>query len=171
MRSTWFERFPGVWTQGDWITVYDDGGCVISGRSDATLNRGGVRLGTSDFYTVVEDVSLEEDGSSVSDSLVVHLEDSVGGAGTLVLFLVGGPDRAALETEIVRRLRSEMSPRHAPDEIAWVDALPRTLSGKKLETPVKRLLLGAAPETVASRDSLAVPEALDAVVSYVRERS
>jgi acetoacetyl-CoA synthetase len=170
-RSTWFDRFPGVWTQGDWITVYDDGGCVISGRSDATLNRGGVRLGTSDFYSVVEDVSLEEDGSSVADSLVVHLEDSVGGAGTLVLFLVGGPDRDALEAEIVRRLRSEMSPRHVPDEVAWVDALPRTLSGKKLETPVKRLLGGAAPESVASRDSLADPEALDAVVEYVRKRS
>ena len=164
MRSTWFERFPGVWTQGDWITVYDDGGCVISGRSDATLNRGGVRLGTADFYTVVEDVE------GVDDSLVVHLEDSVGGAGTLVLLLVGGPDRPALEAEIVRRLRSEMSPRHAPDEIAWVDTLPRTLSGKKLETPVKRLLRGAAPETVASRDSLADPAALDAVVDWVRLR-
>jgi acetoacetyl-CoA synthetase len=170
MRATWFDRFPGVWTQGDWITVYDDGGCVISGRSDATLNRGGVRLGTADFYTVVEDVSLDDGGSSVADSLVVHLEDQVGGAGTLVLLLVGGPDRPALEAEIVRRLRSEMSPRHAPDEIVWVDALPRTLSGKKLETPVKRLLLGAAPETVASRDSLADPAALDAVVQWVRKR-
>ena len=170
MRATWFERFPGVWTQGDWITVYDDGGCVISGRSDATLNRGGVRLGTSDFYSVVEDVGLD-DGSSVADSLVVHLEDSVGGAGTLVLFLVGGPDGHALQDEIVRRRRTEMSARHVHDGVAWVDALPRTLSGKKLETPVKRLLGGAAPETVASRDSLADPEALDAVVSYVRRRS
>ncbi|WP_372460589.1 acetoacetate--CoA ligase [Actinomycetospora endophytica] len=164
MRATWFDRFPGVWTQGDWITVYDDGGCVISGRSDATLNRGGVRLGTSDFYSVVEDV----DG--ISDSLVVHLEDSVGGAGTLVLFLVGGPDREGLEAEIVRRLRSEMSPRHVPDEVAWVAALPRTLSGKKLETPVKRLLVGAAPESVASRDSLADPAALDEIVEWVRLR-
>ncbi len=164
MRATWFDRFPGVWTQGDWITMFDDGGCVITGRSDATLNRGGVRLGTSDFYTVVEDVG------GVDDSLVVHLEDTVGGAGTLVLLLVGGPDRPTLEAEVVRRLRSEMSPRHVPDEIAWVDALPRTLSGKKLETPVKRLLRGAAPEDVASRDSLADPSALDAVVSWVRLR-
>ena len=113
---------------------------------------------------------MVEDVEGIDDSLVVHLEDSVGGAGTLVLLLVGGPDRPALEAEIVRRLRSEMSPRHAPDEIAWVDALPRTLSGKKLETPVKRLLRGAAPETVASRDSLADPAALDAVVDWVRLR-
>jgi acetoacetyl-CoA synthetase len=160
LRAAYFERFPGVWAHGDWITIHPDGGCVISGRSDSTLNRGGVRLGTSDFYTVVEDVP------GIADSLVVHLEDAEGGAGTLVLFVVVRPgvtfdDR--LRSEIVGRLRSQMSPRHVPDEIVALDALPRTLSGKKLETPVKRLLGGAHPDEVAARESLVHPEALTAI--------
>jgi acetoacetyl-CoA synthetase len=160
LRAAYFDRFPGVWAHGDWITVHADGSCVITGRSDATLNRGGVRLGTSDFYTVVEDVP------GVADSLVVHLEDAEGGAGTLVLFVVPRPDTTfddGLRFEIAARLRSEMSPRHVPDEIVPIDALPRTLSGKKLETPVKRLLGGARPDEVAARESLVHPEALTAI--------
>jgi acetoacetyl-CoA synthetase len=132
---------------------------VISGRSDSTLNRGGVRLGTSDFYTVVEDVP------GIADSLAVHLEDTEGGAGTLVLFVVARPGATfddQLRSEIAGRLRSQMSPRHVPDEIVPLDALPRTLSGKKLETPVKRLL-GAHPDEVAARESLVHPEALTAI--------
>jgi len=159
LRTAYFDRFPGVWAHGDWITVHPDGGCVISGRSDSTLNRGGVRLGTSDFSTVVEDVP------GIADSLVVHIEDDEGGAGTLVLFVVPRDDAmiADLRPEIVRRLRAEMSPRHVPDEIVALAALPRTLSGKKLETPVKRLLGGAHPDDVAARESLVHPEALAAI--------
>ncbi|ODU07195.1 MAG: acetoacetate--CoA ligase [Pseudonocardia sp. SCN 72-86] len=160
LHRAYFERFPGVWAHGDWVTIHDDGACVVSGRSDSTLNRGGVRLGTSDFYSVVEEV----DG--VRDSLVVHLEDPAGGAGTLLLFVVVTEDATDVRTEITRRLRIDMSPRHVPDEIVILPDLPRTLSGKKLETPVKRLLTGAAPDEVASRDSLARPEALDAVVAW-----
>ncbi|MFF3892580.1 acetoacetate--CoA ligase [Streptomyces sp. NPDC001812] len=156
-RDTYFGRWPGIWTHGDWVTFTADGACTVSGRSDATLNRGGVRLGTSDFYTIVEDIP------AIADSLVVHLEDQQGGAGTLVLFVVAepsAPDRSELREEIVRRLRSDMSPRHVPDEIVWLPALPKTLSGKKLETPVKRLLMGARSDDVAARDSLGHPEAL-----------
>lgn len=157
-RAAYFERFPGRWHHGDWITIEADGSSVISGRSDATLNRGGVRLGTADFYTVVE--AFPE----VVDSLVVHLEDPDGGNGRLLLFvlLAEGTD---LDEDLTRRLgsalRSELSPRHVPDEVHAVAKVPRTLSGKKLEVPVKRILLGQPPDAVASRDSLADPTALD----------
>ncbi len=113
LRSTYYERFPGVWRHGDWITVTDRGSCVISGRSDATLNRGGIRMGTAELYSVVEDI----DG--VSDSLVVHLEDSDGGPGRLVLLVVA-PDSAQMRDTIKGVLRSALSPRHVPDEIHFV---------------------------------------------------
>jgi len=150
-----------VWRHGDWITFTDDGACTITGRSDATLNRGGVRLGTSDFYAVVE--GLPE----VADSLVVHLDDAPGdgtGMGELVLFVALIPP-AELTDDLVGRirsaLRSELSPRHVPDRIEAAPAIPRTLSGKKLEVPVKRILQGTPPEEAASRGSLADPGALD----------
>ena len=157
-RAAYFERFPGRWHHGDWITIEADGSCVISGRSDATLNRGGVRLGTSDFYTVVE--GFDE----VVDSLVVHLDDSEGGPGELLLFVVVAPGAELdddLRSRIARELRTALSPRHTPDELHAVPAVPRTLSGKKLEVPVKRILLGQPAEDVASKDALADPTALD----------
>ena len=166
-RATYFETLPGLWHHGDWITFFDDGACVITGRSDATLNRGGVRLGTSDFYTVVE--SMPE----VADSVVVHLEDKDGGAGTLILLVACAPGYE-LDNELRRRialqLRTELSPRHVPDVIDQIAAVPRTLSGKKLEVPIKRLLQGQPVESVASRGSLADPTALDAVVQWANRR-
>ena len=162
-RATYFEAFPGRWHHGDWITFHDDGACEITGRSDATLNRGGVRLGTSDFYGVVE--SMPE----VADSVVVHLEDDDGGPGTLILLVACAPGSQLdddLRRRIVSALRSELSPRHVPDVIDVVRAVPRTLSGKKLEVPIKRLLLGQPAERVASRGSLADPTALDDVVAW-----
>ena len=156
--SSYFEMFPGVWRQGDWISFSERGSCVLTGRSDATLNRGGVRLGTGEFYSVVEELP------EIMDSLVVHLEDDEGGLGELALFVVLA-DGIELDDElrgrIGRELRSQLSPRHIPDTIRAVPAIPRTLTGKKLETPVKRLLRGAPIETVASRDSLLDPTALD----------
>ena len=164
-RAAYFEDFPGVWRHGDWITFADDGACVVSGRSDATLNRGGVRLGTSDFYAVVE--AFDE----VVDSLVVHLEDGTeGGLGQLLLFVALTPG-AELDDDLVARLRTalrtELSPRHLPDAIEAVPAVPRTLSGKKLEVPVKRILTGTPPEHAAARDSLADPAALEWFVRRV----
>jgi acetoacetyl-CoA synthetase len=158
LRAAYFEDFPGVWRHGDWITFTDDGACTITGRSDATLNRGGVRLGTSDFYTVVE--SLPE----VTDSLVVHLEDDEGGQGQLLLFvaLASGVELDDdLRRTIATALRTELSPRHVPDRIEAVPVVPRTLSGKKLEVPVKRILTGTPVDEAASRGSLADPTALD----------
>ena len=161
-RAAYFEDHPGVWTHGDWVTIHEDGACMITGRSDATLNRGGVRMGTAELYSVVE--ALPE----VADSLVVHLEDPEGGPGRLVLFVVpvtGVEVDDELRSRIAKALRAELSPRHVPDEIRGVPGVPRTLSGKKLEVPVKRILQGADPDTAASRGSLANPDVLDAYVS------
>ena len=166
-RSSYFDMYPGVWRQGDWIKFTERGSCILTGRSDATLNRGGVRLGTGEFYAVVEDLP------EILDALVVHLEDPGGGAGELLLFVVpvaGAELDEALRAKIARALRSELSPRHVPDTIASVPAIPRTLTGKKLEAPVKRILCGEAAERVASRDSLADPAALDAFVTLAAER-
>ncbi len=166
--GAYFEEFAGVWHHGDWITFDDGGSCVITGRSDATLNRGGVRLGTSDFYTVVEA------SPQVSDSLVVHLEDADGGPGELILLVatVGGAELdEALIRSIRTSLRTELSPRHVPDVIDRVDVIPRTLSGKKLEVPVKRMLLGQPADQAASRDSLADPTALDVVAAWISQRA
>ena len=166
-RSSYFDMFPGVWRQGDWIRFSERGSSVVTGRSDATLNRGGVRLGTSEFYSVIEDLP------EIVDSLVVHLEDDEGGAGELVLFVVLA-DGVVLDGElsagIAGALRSQLSPRHVPDTIRAVPAIPRTLTGKKLEAPVKRMLRGEPAESVASRDSLLDPTALDQFVSIVSSR-
>ena len=164
-REAYFADFPGVWRHGDWITITERGTCVVTGRSDATLNRGGVRLGTAEFYSVVESLP------GVADSLVVHLEDDEGGAGTLMLFVVlaeGQELDDALRTSIARELRTRLSPRHVPDEVHAVPVLPRTLSGKKLEVPVKKILRGADVDDVAARGALTDPTALDVFVDLRR---
>lgn len=157
LRTAYYDRYPGVYCHGDWITFTPDGASVISGRSDATLNRGGVRLGTSEFYTVVE--ALPE----VADSLVVHMEDLDGGAGSLILFLALA-DGQLLDDELRNRikveLRRRLSPRHIPDLIEAVPEIPQTLTGKKLEIPVKRILTGTPVDQAVSRGSLANPAAL-----------
>jgi acetoacetyl-CoA synthetase len=162
-RSTYFETYPGLWHHGDWITFFNDGACLISGRSDATLNRGGVRLGTADFYAVID--SREE----ISDSLVIHVEDRDGGPGVLYLLIVPAPGHAvdsALKSTLSGVLRRELSPRHVPDVVVEIPAVPRTLSGKKLEVPVKRLLQGHDAQGLASRESLLDPNAWDAIVEW-----
>jgi acetoacetyl-CoA synthetase len=167
-RSSYFDRYPGVWRQGDWIKFSERGSCVLTGRSDATLNRGGVRLGTGEFYAVVEEFA------ELVDALVVHLEDEQGGMGELLLFVVPAPGVVvdnALQKRITLALRRQLSPRHVPDAIIAVTGIPRTLTGKKLEAPVKRILRGEAAGRVASRDSLADPAALDAFVAIAAGRS
>ncbi len=158
--------YPGVWRHGDWIKLTPEGGAVIYGRSDSTLNRGGVRMGTSEFYRVVEQIP------EIADSLVVDTGSLADATGTLYLFVVLASG-ASLDPELRRRIasdvRRELSPRHVPDEILGVPAIPRTLNGKKLEVPVKRLLLGAPPNSVASRDTLANPTALDDFARLARE--
>jgi acetoacetyl-CoA synthetase len=155
-RASYFETFPGVWRHGDWIEITERGTAIITGRSDATINRGGIRMGTAEIYRAV--LSLPE----VVDALVVDLPRE-GTQGYMPLFVVLEPGRA-LDDELVAtiraRIRDDCSPRHVPDEIRAVPAVPRTLSGKVLEVPVKRILSGEATERAVSRDSLVDPDAL-----------
>jgi acetoacetyl-CoA synthetase len=156
-RESYFETYPGVWRHGDWIEVLPDGGCVIYGRSDATLNRGGVRMGTSEFYRVVE--AFPE----VADSLVVDT-GRLGAEGRLILYVVpaaGGELDEGLVARLRAALRAQLSPRHVPDEIHQVPGIPRTLSGKKLEVPVRKIMLGADPDQAADPNALANPDVLE----------
>jgi acetoacetyl-CoA synthetase len=160
-RESYFDMYPGVWRHGDWIEILPDGGCVIYGRSDATLNRGGVRMGTSEFYRVVE--AFPE----VSDSLVVDTGRLAAAGeqreGQLILYVVPAPG-CELDDDLASRLRAalraQLSPRHVPEEIHQVPGIPRTLSGKKLEVPVRRILLGMDPAQAVDRNALANPDVL-----------
>ena len=155
-RESYFETYPGVWRHGDWIKVTGRGSCAIYGRSDSTLNRGGVRMGTSDFYRVVDD--MEE----VLDSLVIDTGHA-GRDGRLILFLVlrdGGALDDDLRGRIAGRLRRDISPRHVPNEMYAVPEVPKTLNGKKMEVPIKRILSGEPVDTAVSRDAMANPESL-----------
>lgn len=155
-RESYFEMYPGTWRHGDWVVINERGGVVIYGRSDSTINRQGVRMGSSEIYRVVE--GLPE----VLDSLVVDLE-GLGGASYMPLFVVlreGVELDATLERKIKDAIRTALSPRHVPDAIFAVPDVPRTLSGKKLEVPVKKILMGVPVERAANPDSLRNPELL-----------
>lgn len=157
--AAYFDVYPGIWRHGDWVTVSERQSVVIQGRSDATLNRGGVRIGTAEFYNLVE--GLPE----VQDSLVVHLEDPAGGPGELMLFVQlrdGHEMDEQTEKALKALIRKELSPRHVPDLVAAVPAVPRTLTGKKLETPIKKILAGAPPERVVSPGAVTNYEAIEA---------
>jgi acetoacetyl-CoA synthetase len=167
LHEAYFSSYPGVWRHGDWIKITERGSSVIYGRSDSTLNRGGVRMGTSEFYRVVE--ALPE----IADSLVVDTATLEGDAvGKLWLFVVVAAG-STLDAELVKRIkdtvRRDLSPRHVPDAIRAVRAVPRTLNGKKLEVPVKRILTGTPPERALSRDTLADPTSIDAFVELAAE--
>jgi acetoacetyl-CoA synthetase len=156
-RASYFEMYPGVWRHGDWIEITSRGTAIIYGRSDSTINRQGVRMGTSEIYRAVQGVP------EVLDALVVDMPRP-GTEGWMPLFVVLREDAELddnLRAEIKRRIREGCSPRHVPDEIYRIEEVPRTLSGKALEVPVKRILTGTPPEQAASRDSLANPAALD----------
>jgi acetoacetyl-CoA synthetase len=156
-RESYFDMYPGVWRHGDWIKITPRGTAIIYGRSDSTINRGGVRMGTSEIYRAV--LSVDQ----VVDALVIDVPRP-GTDGWMPLFVVLRPGASLDDTlvgEIRRRVREQCSPRHVPDEILAIPEVPRTLSGKVLEVPVKRILSGAAPDEVVSRESLANPTALD----------
>ena len=156
-RESYFDVYPGVWRHGDWIKVKENGACVIYGRSDSTINRGGIRMGTSEIYSAVD--KAEE----VQDSLVVDVPRE-GGSSFMPLFVVLG-EGAELDEDLKGRIeqsiRENTSPRHVPNEIFEVPEIPTTLNGKKLEVPVKKILSGTPPEQAASKDSLSNPESLD----------
>ena len=156
-RESYFDVYPGVWRHGDWIKIKPNGACVIYGRSDSTINRGGVRMGTAEIYSAVEKVE------EVQDSLVVDIHKPDGSA-YMPLFVVLAEDAELdddLKNRIKRSIRENASPRHVPNEILEVPDIPRTLNGKKLEVPVKKILSGTPPDQAASKDSLSNPESLD----------
>jgi acetoacetyl-CoA synthetase len=148
------------------VRLTEHGSSVVTGRSDATLNRGGVRLGTAELYRVVEEFDR------VQDSLVVHLEDPEGGNGELVLFLelTDGDLDDAFRAEVLRSLRETLSPRHVPDTVVLMPGVPRNMTGKKLELPVKKILQGANPESVVSRGAMSNPDVLAAYLDYAASR-
>jgi len=164
-RASYFEMFPGVWRHGDWIRFTAEGSCVIYGRSDATLNRGGVRMGTAEFYRVVEELP------EVSDSLVVEVGEA---DPQLILFVVlraGATLDDPLRLRIGAALRRELSPRHVPDRVIAVTEVPKTLNGKKLEIPVKRLIAGRPVAEAVSEGAIADPKSLEALVAAYRRET
>jgi len=165
LRESYFEMYPGTWRHGDWIEITSRGTAIIYGRSDSTINRGGVRMGTAEIYRAV--LSVPE----VVDALVIDLprENTDGWMPLFVVLADGQPLTDELVATIRRRVRTDCSPRHVPNEVRQIAEVPRTLSGKVLEVPVKRILTGTAPEQAASRESLANPAALDYFVSLVDE--
>jgi acetoacetyl-CoA synthetase len=170
LRAAYFDAYPGVWRQGDWIEITSRGTAIIYGRSDATINRGGVRMGTSEIYRAV--LALDE----IVDALVVDVarEREESWMALFVVLREGAAVGKALDEDLVRaiarRVREDCSPRHVPDDVFAISEVPRTLSGKILEVPVKRILGGTPPEQAASRDSLANPDALDWFVAFARDR-
>lgn len=162
-REEYFSQRPGVWTHGDQLEFTQSGGLIISGRSDATLNRGGVRIGTSEVYRVIEDLPW------VTNSLIVHHEDG----DRLVLFVStdGTVADRQVAGELKQTLRTRLSPRHVPNEVYVVASIPVTLSGKKLEIPVKRILAGVDPSTVVRRSAVTDPTSIDAIVEVAAARN
>jgi acetoacetyl-CoA synthetase len=159
--DSYFDMYDGVWRHGDWIEITPRGTAIIYGRSDSTINRGGVRMGTSEIYRAV--LSIDE----ITDALVVDVD------GWMPLFVVlrdGATLDEQLEKQIAKRVREDCSPRHVPNVVYAITEVPRTLSGKVLEVPVKRILQGTPPDKAASRDSLANPAALDTFVELASQR-
>lgn len=155
-RASYFDTYPGIWRHGDWVTIDTDLSVVVAGRSDSTLNRSGVRMGSADIYAVVDQLP------EIADSLVIGMEKPDGDY-FMPLFVVpaeGSTLDDGLRRRIATAIRSRLSPRHVPDAIVPVPAVPRTLTGKKLEVPVKRILQGARSSDVSSEGSITHPEML-----------
>jgi acetoacetyl-CoA synthetase len=164
-RAAYFDVYPGVWRHGDWLIRTERDTWMITGRSDATLNRGGVRLGTAEYYAVLDSFP------GLADSVVLHFEDPAGGMGVLVLVAVAAASTApspAIEKAMRDALRSTLSPRHVPDRIVWAPSIPRSLTGKRLEIPLKRLVQGAEGDAVIDPAVLQRPDDLPAIVAAVR---
>ena len=163
--ESYFATYPGVWRHGDWIEINPRGGVVIYGRSDATLNRGGVRIGTSEIYRAVDKIT------EVRDSLIVCIEIA-GGNFYMPLFVMmneGYQLTEELKKRINSTIRSDHSPRHVPDEIVEVPDIPYTISGKKTETPVKKILMGKNPREVINAGSLRNPQSLDFFAAFQKK--
>jgi acetoacetyl-CoA synthetase len=164
-KASYFDMFPGVWRHGDWIAFNARGGCVIYGRSDATINRQGIRMGTSEIYRVVQGFV------EILDSLIIDLE-MLGRESYLPLFVVlreGVTLDEELKTRIKQRLRTEVSPRHVPNDIIAIAEVPYTLSGKKMEVPVRKILLGMDIDQAVNRGAMRNPETIDFFIEFAEQ--
>jgi acetoacetyl-CoA synthetase len=170
-RAAYFDYFPGYWRHGDWIEIDQESGqCVIYGRSDSTLNRGGVRMGTSEFYRVIESVP------EILEAVVIDTTSltAAGQEGQLLLFVVlreGESLTPALKERICSTIKSALSPRYAPDDVFAVPEIPYTLNGKKLEVPIKRIFQGIEPEKAVTREAMSNPDALKPFVELAKRTS
>jgi acetoacetyl-CoA synthetase len=165
--ESYFETYPGLWRHGDWLRITPRGGAVIYGRSDTTINRHGIRMGTSEIYRVVEDMP------EVLDSLAVDLE-YLGRESYMPLFVVLRPG-TALDDDLIKRIqnniRTSLSARHVPNDIFAAPEIPRTLTGKKMELPIKKLLLGMPIEKIANPDAMSNPDCLVYYVAFAQRRN
>jgi len=165
--DSYFVEYPGKWRHGDWLKITARGSAIIYGRSDSTINRHGIRMGTSELYRVVE--AFDE----VADALVIDLE-YLGRPSFMALFVVLRPGRAlddALRERLRAAIRTQLSARHVPDDVFEIPEVPRTLSGKKLEVPVKRILLGHPVDKAVNRASMANPASIDWFVAFAARRA
>jgi acetoacetyl-CoA synthetase len=164
--ATYFSHFPHIWRHGDFFRVNERGGCFVLGRSDAVLNRAGVRIGTAEIYRVLQEIE------GIADAIVIDI-DQPGGSGFIALF-VSVKDGYRLDEELRRRIRTQLrreySPRHVPDEIVEVPGIPLTVTGKKMEVPIRRILTGTPVDMAMDRESMANPEVLEAFVAYAASR-
>jgi acetoacetyl-CoA synthetase len=164
-KASYFEMYPGIWRHGDWIRITQRGGCVIYGRSDSTIKRHGIRMGTSEIYQAVAKIP------DVVDCLVVDLE-ALGQESYMPMFVVLRPD-AVLDDELQDRIRGiirrDISPRHVPNEIFAIKEVPRTLSGKKMEVPIRKILMGFPPEQAANLDAMRNPETIQFFVDLAEK--
>ncbi len=166
-REAYFSTYPGVWRHGDWMTVTRHGGVVVHGRSDATMNKYGVRMGSAEIYEVVSRLP------QVEDCLVVGVEEADGGYWMPLFVVLADGQEAGPEVSAVLKdaIRTQVSPRHVPDEVIVVDVLPHTMTGKRLEVPVKRLLQGVRLEDAVNPTAVDAPEALPQFVALAQQRS
>jgi acetoacetyl-CoA synthetase len=162
--DSYFTQYPGVWRHGDWLEITDRGTAIIYGRSDSTINRYGIRMGTSELYRVVE--TFEE----IADSLVIDLE-YLGRPSMMLLFVVLRGANAldeVLSKRLLNAIREQLSARHVPNAVHAISEVPRTLSGKKLEVPVKKILLGQDPLSALNKDSMANPQSVQWFIDFAR---
>ncbi len=163
-QASYFDTYSGIWRHGDWILIHDDGSVVIYGRSDATINRGGVRMGTSDFYRVVEA------DPKVADSIIVDLSVPEKPSRLILFVATLSPDdkTADMKAAIRDRLREQLSPRHEPDHIYFIPEVPKTLNGKKMEVPLKRVLMGVDPRKAFNPGTMMNPQAMDYILENIK---
>ena len=164
IKRSYYEKYNGLWCHGDWVTITQQGGVIISGRSDATLNKYGIRIGTAEIYRSLQRISC------ITDGLIIHVNENIK-ESKLILFVCLSESITldeALKRQINQTLKEDYSPRHCPDEIYVLKEIPYTLSGKKIELPIKKLFEGNLAQNLLSKESLRNPGAWDEIIALYR---